>query len=86
MAVLFFSERGALGRGVAPRLFERLLKRAQVGLFLAHAAQRRAALPLAGGVHLIGDGLQLALRLPQLGGAASENESDLQVEVAFLFF
>ena len=34
-------ERGALGRGIAPCLIERLLERAQVGLFLAHAAQRR---------------------------------------------
>lgn len=33
------------------------------------SAARRC--PLAGGVHLIGDGLQLRLRLPQLGGAGS---------------
>ena len=62
-------ERGAPGRGVPPRLFERLLERAQVRFFLAHAAQRRAALPLPGGVHLLGHGLQFRVRLPELGGA-----------------
>ena len=62
-------ERGAFGRRVPPRLFECLLERAQVRFLLAHAAQRRAALPLPGGVHLLGNRLQLRVRLLQLGGA-----------------
>ena len=62
-------ERGALCRRVPPRLFERLLERAQVRFLLAHAAQRRAALPLPGGVHLLSHGLQLRVRLLELGGA-----------------
>ena len=62
-------ERGAPGRRVPPRLFERLFQRAQVRFFLAHTAQRRAALPLPGGVHLLGNRLQLRVRLLQLGGA-----------------
>ena len=73
-------ERGAPGRRVPPRLFERLLERAQVGLFLAHAAQRRAALPLPGGVHLLGHGLQLRVRLLELGGAGKTSPLEGVVE------
>ena len=62
-------ERGAPVRSVPPGLLERLLERAQVRFFLAHAAQRRAALPLPGGVHLLGHGLQLRVRLRDLGSA-----------------